>query len=814
MRPIPINEAEAMLDPLWARSDAGDRYRLTAAGHARAHLDRSFGAARLQIERARPGKVAATLRRAGDVDLAGYDTFRLFATVPAWVRFTITAKIDGRSVVLMKDVRGRNEHDEFDGRFRGRRMSGLRIEFTLTEDRPAAVGLSWTMLADRGAQKRMEARRSPYTPDWPGMLVDRPGKAAPRIGIFFGARELAALRRRVRSGVLKDVYQRIRQGAERSLAAKPEADVGKWIPKRDRRWCRNRDMMRRQVNGAMERLALVGLIENNTAMSRLAARMALSAAHCETWCESVMGMMPGCTWHHRSFTEEIYSRACALVLDWAGHVLTDQGQAVIRDAIIMKGLPRIEADFKTMEYIRHMNQGIVFSSGRIIGAMGLLPAYPRYASLIDEAERDLHEMIDNYVHDDGGTLEGPGYWNYTFRMAMPTLLALARRRGKTLRQYATKTLIRTGDFGLAMRSIAGGPAEFLPVNDCKPATGFAPSLVAAYAQLSPRPEWKAMFAELHASGGLGSEMDLLFLAPAAAPKKAVLVKPAFRALPDVGQADSIRRDRKLGHVHCHLCTGPTHSGHYNEDKGSFLLEVEGEALAIDRGVTVYSHPETGLLKLAARHNLLYPEPADGRLVHQLSGGEGGRLASAIEQHGAVMMVSDNRLAWEPGVFRANLRRVFSPAADLYIFDDEVRLVEAMAVSFRLNSLAPMRQRGDSVWVSGRRASLCVTPLNWEPVEAALGPDGIDGNERPVNLMRLVAAPARSHRLLTAVQVVASGAEAPWSLTWDRRGRASRGRTVVELAVSRRPALAVGVDAGARRVRAVCEKDTWRVARRD
>ena len=52
----------------------------------------------------------------------------------------------------------------------------------------------------------------------------------------------------------------------------------------------------------MGALAFAGLIEKRADMMKMAVRMALSAAHCEYWTESIMGALPGCGWHHRSFT--------------------------------------------------------------------------------------------------------------------------------------------------------------------------------------------------------------------------------------------------------------------------------------------------------------------------------------------------------------------------------------------------------------------------------------------------------------------------------------------------------------------------------
>ena len=553
------------------------------------------------------------------------------------------------------------------------------------------------------------------------------------------------------------------------ISATPEADIGYLIPNPDRRWVRDRDLKRKCTAHEMELLAFVGLVEDNPQMSRLAARMALSAAHCDTWCESLMGVFPGSTWHHRSFTEEIYCRGCALVLDWAGAYLTPHSRQIIRDAIAMKGLPRIELDFKRMEYIRTMNQGIVFSSGRILGLLGLLPAYPRYRSQVEEAERDLHEMIAAYVKPDGGTLEGMAYWCYTFGTVMPLAYALARFHRKSLAEYAPPALVKTGDYALAMRSTLGDGATYLGINDAHNETAIPATLVAAYCLLSEREEWQDLYAfaiqQEKLAAGAGNTGDIFHLIFASqqsgnpqARQAVSLVKERFDALPDVGQVSSVRRHPELGHVLFHLCSGPTDRGHFHADKGSFILEVEGETLACDRGVTTYDHPEVGFIGTAARHNLLYPEHPEGVLVNQPALAKGGVLTSALERQGAIFLASDNARAWEEGLFTFNERRVFSPSPELYLIDDEVEmavdlLAKDWALSFRLNSHFPMRQFSEEFWVDGERASLRLVPLNWRPVETTIAVEGIDDHLRPVNLLRLVAEASSTQRLLTAIEVV-------------------------------------------------------------
>ena len=393
----------------------------------------------------------------------------------------------------------------------------------------------------------MEARVSPYTAAWPGALLAAAFPPRPEIGILFDEEGLAGLREKLRAGPLQAAFARLRDQARQDMALDPEAEISRYIAKPDRRWCRTRDMARTCTAGIMERLAFVGLIDGDREMSVMAARMALSAAHCEYWCESILGVFPGASWHHRSFTEEIYCRACALVLDWAGFCLTPHGKQIVRDAIIMKGLPRIESDFKRMEYIRHMNQGIVFSSGRIFGLLSLLPAYPRYRGLVDEAERDLHEMIDSYVQADGGTLEGMGYWNFTFSTAMPLLYALARYHGRAFEAYVPPAVVRTADYALSMLSTAGDGTRYLPVNDAHAGRAIAPGLVAAYAGIDPRPAWQSLYAAMLHHEDEEPDLYHLIVAPAAAGAAAPIVAPGF-SLPAGDRAGFFHPARSTGRL--------------------------------------------------------------------------------------------------------------------------------------------------------------------------------------------------------------------------------------------------------------------------
>ncbi|MCD6285096.1 MAG: hypothetical protein J7M39_04185, partial [Anaerolineae bacterium] len=682
---------------------------------------------------------------------------------------------------------GSNSNEEFEGPLAGVRMTGYTLAFTLLETRPANMQILWTGLANSARQREMEARQSPYTAEWKGMVVaDSDVEAmSPQIGILFGSADLTVLRRKLRDPAWSRAFAALKESLAGAMTWEPEREIGKYIAKPDRRWVRDRDMGKHCTAGVMESLAFVGLVEQDARYLRMAARMALSAAHCETWSESIVGSLPGTTWHHRSFTEEIYCRACGLVLDWAGCMLTPHARQLIADAIIMKGLPRIESDFKRMEYIRHMNQGIIFSSGRILGALAVLPLYPRYGSLVDDAERDLDEMISNYVHDDGGTLEGMAYWSYTFSSVMPIVWALARHREQALAEYATETLKKTGAYGLGMLSTIGEGASYLAINDAHIDGHYPAGLCAAYASLSGDPRWQALYrASLQAEDRRADIYQLIMAVDEETELEiagTTLLEPRFSVFPDVGQVSSVRTLPAGTHepgvplsqadegetegvprdvVHFHLCSGPTYGGHYHQDKGAFILEAGGEPLAYDRGVTSYDHPEVNLIGLASRHNLLYPEAPDGRFIIQPRDVCGATLTDAREEDGVFMAVSDNLKAWEPGVFTYNVRRVFSPSPELYVIDDEVTLDAVMSVSFRVSTPLVSKVTSAGVTITGQRYALHIVPLNWRPAAVTTTAEGLDSHLEPANLVRLVAPAGPAFRLLTALIVTDAGAAPP------------------------------------------------------
>ncbi len=755
-----INYAEAVIEPFFDGSDSNrPDNRISPLSHYRIHSSNPAAVFATQewcgVEISMNGGAPAwmELERDWDLPIEGFDKLRICSAVPAAVTETIRAQVDGRWQTLCEALPGTDASGERDYPLSGSHLEKLAIRLEHDGSQDRGVLYKWIGLTNTHRERDMLSLTSYYPADWPDYLLPE-GDFVPHLGLCFDGAELDAIRRRALDGPLAKIYANLKAEAAAHLNDQPEGDIGTYVPHPDNRWARTRDLHKPGHHETMAVLAFVGLIEKNPDMMKMAVRMALSAAHCTHWTEGeVMGALNGSPWHHRSFTEEGFCRGCALVLDWAGGWLTDHAKEAIVDAIVMKGLPRLDSDFHRMEYIRTMNQGIVFSSGRIFGLLACAQFYPRYKNRIDEAEADLWEMIHDYVLPDGGTPEGPGYWNYTFVHVMPILYALARYHGKSFRESMTPVLAKTGLHGLSQLSITGDGSHTLPVNDagCGP---YSPLLLAAYHKLTGREDYAKLLSltlQNHNAHGMDA-LNLLLLSPDGIPTPEKYVQEGYIALPDLGQVRMIRGDKDHGRIGLSFFTGMADVGHFHMDKGSFILETEAEALLIDRGTLPYSHPDNSTAQMPEYHNLLFPELSGAR-VRQIPTREGAYLVRSSFEDGRFEAVGDITRAWTDGRILENTRRIVSEDGRIYDFCDTMVLAEAAPVCFLLHTLCPCAVEGDGVLVHGAHADVRIAPVGWTPAQVECVPFGVNGSLQPVWRICLRTAAAMEHRICTRVTVI-------------------------------------------------------------
>ncbi len=758
-----INYAEAVIEPFFDGSDSNrpdnrisplSHYFIESSNPTAVYAEQSWCGVEIVMNGGAPAWF--TMERDCGISIAGFDKLRIFSAVPVPVTETIRALVDGEWQTLCENLPGTDTSVERDYPISGNRLEKLSIGLSHDGSQDRGVLYKWIGLTDTKREADMLSLHSEYPTDWEDMLLPD-GDYVPHIGICFDGEELTAIRERVQREPLKRIYENLKAEATAHLKDHPEADIGLCIPHPDNRWARTRDMYKKGHHETMIVMAFVGLVERDPAMMKMAVRMALSAVHCTRWTEGeVMGALNGSPWHHRSFTEEGFCRGCALVLDWAGGWITSHGKESIIDAIVMKGLPRLESDFKRMEYIRTMNQGIVFSSGRIFALLACTHFYPRYQSQLAEAERDLHEMIADYVLPDGGTPEGPAYWNYTFLHVMPILYALSRFHGTTFRDSLTPVLDKTGLHSLAQLSITGNGDCSLPVNDAG-SRAYSPLLLAAYHKLTGKEDYAKLLSLVisQESGGM-TGLNMIILSPDHIPAPEKYIQTGYIALPDLGQTRIVRpytrADGEESRVGLNFFTGMADAGHYHMDKGSFILETAEEALLIDRGSMPYSHPDSHTTQMPEYHNLLFPE-LSGTRARQKPTRDGAYLVHSSYENGTFEALGDTTRCWTDERILSHTRRITSDDAQVFILEDTAKLREAAPVSFLCNTQLPCEAVDGTVLVHGKHATVRIEPVDWVPDTVECVQFGVNGGLQPVWRICLRTVAGCEHHIRTKITVI-------------------------------------------------------------
>ena len=711
----------------------------------------------MSIDKATVNSPAVTISRDCDIDISDYDTFIFFGSLPTAFKFNLVAVIDGKEVNVFNKEKGIGVSQEMNGSLTGERMTHISFEFYADEDGKTGT-LSWLGLANSTRLDRMVNKKNHYDSEWKGYFIDRKDVVIkPEIEILFGDDELKEIREKMKVSPFKEIYESKKQMVLDNMYIEPEDYIGQYVPHYDKRWNRSRDKISGPeyvrnsygMNSTIENIAFVGIIENDYDMLKMAARHAISIAHCEHWSESIMGSYPGATWHHRSFTENIYCKVVALALDWCGSLLTPFGKQVLRDSLAMKGLPRIESDFKRVEYIRYMNQGIVFSYGRIFAYLALLPKHPRYISNLKEAEEDLVSMVDNYIEEDGGTTEGPGYWSFTFGESISAFYALARQK-KVDFTYYKDIFKKTGDFALSLMSFEDDGTVIVPINDAHPGKHMSCTIAASFYKFTKNENWNNLYEKLIAKNYVEDDSFALISAHIPKEKKEFKEETINRIYPTTGLLGSVRTGEDIKTLVI-LCSGITSKTHFNQDKGSIILETDGRTICPDCGSCYYFDSELSYVTTAIAHNLLNPILSSGELSVQGRHMAGGIITKSSVDGEHIDFASDDTTAWSDDVYKSITRRVCSPFAELCIVIDEFELGIADYAEFLLNSYGEYELKDNEAVSKIDDLTLRVKPLNWD-WENAVIKEMQDGHHRKIWQLKAPTNKVRKQYLVTAISI--------------------------------------------------------------
>ncbi|MCK4591485.1 MAG: heparinase II/III family protein, partial [Candidatus Latescibacteria bacterium] len=578
------------------------------------------------------------------------------------------------------------------------------------------------------------------------------------LGLLFDQNELEALRAKAATPIYQPWMGRLRQQARNMLEIQPESLIGRFAfepllytrPK-ERKALYSWGGSRPTIHG----LAFAGMLDEDRNMLRHAARWMLSVAHCEYWYNDVAGELPGTLWHHRSFTEFQVTYQVALCLDWAGSMLTPEGRDLIRDAIARRGLPRMQQDFidANTQYIRAMNQGIAFNTGRLMGLLALCKAWPRTEIRLNEAQDDTMEMFSRTFTEDGGTVEGPGYWQYTLDSGLPGVIALAKYRNCPAAELLPERMRRASGYPPVLASTAQ-TGHALSIGDSHSCTVCRTTVAAMIAHIFPGSESERLAAYVLRNGYVdgGEDIPLLILfGPRTLPKVQEIV-PEFAVLEKTGQAVVCRPMDGVGLVRLQMIgAAPGVSGsHSHDDRGNILLEAGGEEILIDRGIGSYSGALGELDKRPGAHNLLVPDTPDGTAPKQDREHPNDICPEARYQNGRFRATIEPTEAWPDHVVRCT-RTIDSETPDVFEITDELELTQSLGATLHLHTPCDARQEAAAWVLIGKGVQVLIEP-QWPVAEATFAADDLGSGGTAYGHLQLRSAPARSHRLVTRITV--------------------------------------------------------------
>ena len=331
MRLHPINPAEAIIACFFDHAlSPENQWALQAGpGTRNPRLGRAY-TSMLNWDAAGPNQTALTWSWEGNLDVGGYDGLFIQGGLPSWAMLRFWANLDGRWQLIVESP-GCDSHEEYAGAFTGRMLEGLRLEVTVSQCFAGSFSIDYIGVYHSGRLKDYLAFENPtvYPADWPDYIKPQAKwKPAPQLGLYFGAQDLASLRRKLASPPYAAFADMLRRQAREFLALEPEKLIRHYQltgPMQLSYSSRGRDRGT-PLWRPMEQCAFFGLLDDDADLTRMALRCLMALAHTDQWGESLTQhdfRGSSCEW--RSFHETNTCIAYTAAMDWAGGALTSYG---------------------------------------------------------------------------------------------------------------------------------------------------------------------------------------------------------------------------------------------------------------------------------------------------------------------------------------------------------------------------------------------------------------------------------------------------------------------------------------------------------
>lgn len=711
MRLTPINSAEAVFEAFYdPQLSQLEKWAVSAEGVIGFKIWQNWAWVQWTWQEPAPDGRIVRFSRQLDLDCSGYDRLIVNAAIPEDGHYTLLAETDAGPRFRRGEPYGATKREEWLSLDGATRIHSLTIEAFYPHRTPGNAWIYWMALQNTVQLPIHLAQWSNYDERWENHLQPPEFEPSfkPTYGLLLDADELDIVRQKFAESPMADS---LREAAEDARRVPPEKLIGQHV-----NFWNSNQLRRERDHGKVITMhgphaAQAGLLWKDKELCRLAARYALSIAHCERWDDSFIIHMPGSAWEQRSFVQSICVFECALILDLCGEWFTQLGRDIILRRIAEEGIGNMNFCGWWWEYIHHCNQLAWFAPGRILGYLLLertmpvrvenypVPSPSRIAPYTELAVKDLIESLKLCLQPDGGYVEGPTYFTWVARQAFVALHLYSRARGKPLSELMPSAMEATALMAEVLYSTDDNQ-DVIPICDAM----FAfPEALAHLAAFMPDSHWVTIYRKQLRRAGASPSLLAMALDPRI-PATGPALRP-FVDMPATGMTCSVRRHENE-YVKLFLMGNKAGAGHTHEDKGSFVLEFAGDTFAADFGVTDYSNPVVEELKTAQRHNMLTPWVADvrpqpDRPVNADIRANGRGDATTFH---ATMDVTPGWSGW----FKRWQRTWDSPTPDTFTITDDWEIERGEGVVFHWTTPLPMHREGDKIIITGRRGRAEIT----------------------------------------------------------------------------------------------------------
>jgi hypothetical protein len=288
-------------------------------------------------------------------------------------------------------------------------------------------------------------------------------------------------------------------------------------------------------------------------------------------------------WHPPHFLDTAeMTHAAALGYDWLYDLLTPDQRAIVKQAIVEKGLrPALACYQKGGWWVSSpFNWNQVCNGGIGIGALAIADEEPALASsILEHARKSIPKALAEY-EPDGGWAEGPAYWGYATRYTVYFLAALDSALGTDFGLSDRPGLARAGDFRVHSIGPLDRTFNYADAGDAAGRTSEMFWLARRYRQ--PLYAWHE-----HQRAGHRDAWALLWYGPAGRPPRDLPLDKAFRHI-EVAFLRSAWNDPDA--VFVGFKGGDNRANHSHLDLGTFVLDALGVRWAVDLGPDDYNLP--------------------------------------------------------------------------------------------------------------------------------------------------------------------------------------------------------------------------------